>query len=228
MKKHIEVICGAVVLLSPFMMSTEAVAQDGFTAITPCRVMDTRFMDPTEVDCVEGDVCYDVNADPQNTKIVTESWEIPGQRALAVSLSNQDLDVPLQGGDPDGCPAVPGDATAYVVTLSAFREGYVNFSDLNYATLIPYDINAWTDDSTLTDPDAPLGPPPVGTANTLWKFTDGTFQAAASLTVDGSTGLIANTTTVQNCGTVCDFSVLLFTSTTSHYTIDVVGYYTAP
>jgi hypothetical protein len=170
-----------------------------YTAIEPCRVLDTR------------------NWNNQTPKT---PLTVPGQHAVEVHLSNVFGDIPKQGGDPAGCPNLPNNAAAYAVTLTAVSPGFsaTPFPGIGFSTLLPYDFAAnWTVDLGVTQPPSPA-------FNGYFTYDLGTFQQAATLVYETGTDLIANTTVVAACDG-CTWHTWLYTSGTAHYVMDVVGYF---
>ena len=147
---------------------------------------------------------------------VDEEFLIPAQRAVTIHFSNENGDIPLQGGAASGCPDIPDDASAYVVTISAFTSDFSGFAGLGFATLVPYDLAGWTEDTGNSTPGA--------SENLVYSFDNPPFAAVASLTFDQSINLISNTTTVQACQG-CTWHGLLFANNEANITVDVVGYY---
>jgi len=170
-----------------------------FHAISGCRIMDTRRWNNGAT-----------------------SFTIPAGHAVTVMFSNVFEDIAAQGGDPFGCPDIPDNAAAFVVTLSAVAPGFPvsSFGEVGFATLIPYDegfvFSNWT-----------LSPTATPVENQLFTYNTPPFAQAANLTFDIATDLIANTTTVQACES-CTWHGMLFTSAEGHYVIDVVGYFGNP
>jgi hypothetical protein len=167
-----------------------------YTAVPPCRVMDTRKWNQVT------------------------SLTVPGAHAVEANMSNTFGDIPQQGGDPAGCPQLPPHAAAYAVTITGIAPGFPGsgFPGPGFATLIPWDWGAnWTYDGSVAQPPAPAG-------NTYNTYNFPPFRQAATITWDGQTGLIANTTIVQACDG-CNWHTWLYASGTAHFTLDVVGYF---
>jgi hypothetical protein len=147
----------------------------------------------------------------------TTAVPIPTQQAVNVALSDKWGDIPGQGGDPAGCPSIPDDAVAFAVTVSAIAPTFPasSFSGAGFATILPYALSDWTEGAEVIPPDG----------NTFWTYDNPPFNQSATVLFDNDTDIIANTTTVKAAD--LNWHAFLYTSTASHFTVDVVGYYTS-
>ena len=180
-------LCG----LAALAISPSAASQGlEYTAIDGCRVLDTRKWNGTT------------------------PAAIPAARAVEFHLSNEFGTIASQGGDPGGCPAIPADAAAFAVTLTAVSPVPGTLQpERGYATLLPWDAGTWV----------VTGATPAG--NNLYSYDPPPFTGLSNLNWDYYTFAIANTTIVKACES-CSYHARLYTLKDSHFVVDVVGVFT--